>query len=101
MYSNHQSFSCKTLHIVNCATVSNGEIGFCNCNTCYENQGDCNSDYECQDSLICGSNNCPASLDFDPGVDCCYQKSPGTYSTTFSKILKTNIMGENSICHHI
>ena len=31
--------------------VTNGEIGFCN-NTCYENQGDCNSDSDCQDSQL-------------------------------------------------
>ena len=27
----------------------------------------------CQDGLVCGSNNCPASLGFDSEVDCCYQ----------------------------
>ena len=70
-------FNCNTLYLVNCATVSNGEIGFCNCNTCSENEGDCNSHDECQDGLACGSNNCPISLGFDSGVDCCYNVTLG------------------------
>ena len=56
---------------VNCATVNNGEIGFCSCDTCSENEGDCDSHDECQDGLFCGSNNCSASLGFDSEVDCC------------------------------
>ena len=56
-------------------TVSNGEIGFCNCNTCSENEGDCNSHDECQVGLICGSNNCPSSVGFDSEVDCCYKQT--------------------------
>ena len=67
--------------LVDCAIASIGEVGFCNCNTCYENQGDCDSDYECQDGLFCGSNNCPASLGFDSEVDCCYLNSAGAYTT--------------------
>ena len=31
----------------------------------------------CEDGLICGSNNCPASLCFDSEVDCCYQPAVG------------------------
>ena len=61
-----------TLSLVSCATVSNGEIGFCNCNTCSENEGDCDAHDECQDGLSCGSNNCLASLGFDSEVDCCH-----------------------------
>ena len=55
---------------VNCASVTNGEIGFCACNQCSENEGDCDSDEEC---LIgaCGSNNCDSSLGFDATIDCC------------------------------
>ena len=64
---------------MNCANTSHGEIGFCNCNTCSENEGDCDAHDECQDGLACGSNNCPASLGFDSEVDCCYPNScPGT-----------------------
>ena len=76
MYSKVE-FNCNTLSLVNCATASNGEIGFCNCNICSENEGDCDSHDECQNGLACGSNNCPASLNFDSEVDCCYQPTVG------------------------
>ena len=66
-------FYCHTPSLVNCATASNGEIGFCNCYICSENEGDCFSHDECQDGLFCGSNNCIASLSFDSKVDCCYK----------------------------
>ena len=64
-------FNCNTLSLVNCATASNGDDEFCYCNTCSENEGDCDSHDECQDGLFCGSNNCPASLGFDSEIDCC------------------------------
>ena len=51
--------------------MSNGEFGFCYCNSCYENEGDCDAHDECQDGLLCGSNNCPASLGYGSEVDCC------------------------------
>ena len=70
-------FNCNTLSLVNCATASNGDDEFCKCNTCSENQGDCDAHDECQDGLACGSNNCPASLGFDSEVDCCYQPTLG------------------------
>ena len=57
--------------LVNCATISNEQVGFCYCNTCSENEGDCDVDNECVDGLACGSNNCPASLGFDSETDCC------------------------------
>ena len=38
---------------------------------CYENEGDCDAHDECQDGLLCGSNNCPASLGYGSEVDCC------------------------------
>ena len=66
------------LSLVNCATGSNGEIGFCLCNTCSENEGDCYSHDQCQDGLVCGSNNCPNSLGFDSDIDCCSQSSVGS-----------------------
>ena len=65
-------FNRNTLSLVNCANASNGEIGFCYCNICSENEGDCNAHDECLDGLACGSNNCPISLGFDSGIDCCY-----------------------------
>ena len=63
--------------LVNCTSVVNGEMGFCYCHSCSENEGDCDSNEECQDGLICGSNNCPASLDFDYEMDCCYMPALG------------------------
>ena len=39
---------------------------------CGQNEGDCDSAYECEEGLVCGSNNCPTSLGFDSEVDCCY-----------------------------
>ena len=51
--------------------MSNGETEFCYCNSCYENEGDCDAHDECQDGLLCGSNNCPASLGYGSEVDCC------------------------------
>ena len=80
-----------TLSLVNCATVSNGEIEFCNCNTCSENEGDCDAHDECQDGLACGSNNCPASLGFDTEVDCCHSHAGGEY-TIFLIFRNNNIM---------
>ena len=60
--------------------MSNGEFGFCYCNNCYENEGDCDAHDECQDGLDCGSNNCPASLGFDSEVDCCYSTVECAYN---------------------
>ena len=61
----------KNLSLVNCATASNGYDEFCYCNTCSENEGDCDAHDECQDGLFCGSNNCPVSLGYGSEVDCC------------------------------
>ena len=67
----------NTLSSVDCATTSNGDDEFCNCNTCSENEGDCDSQNECQSNHFCGSNNCPASLGFASEVDCCYKPTLG------------------------
>ena len=64
-------FNCNIHSVVNCATVINGEIEFCKCNTCSGNEGDCDSNNECQNNHFCGSNNCPVSLGFDSEIDCC------------------------------
>ena len=58
--------------LVNCTNVFNGIIGYCACNTCFEFNGDCDSDNQCQTGLVCGSKNCPVSLGFDWNTDCCY-----------------------------
>ena len=70
LYRNIQLLS---FSLVNCTTVSNGDFGFCNCNTCSENEGHCDTHDECQDGLKCGSNNCPSSLGFESEIDCCYK----------------------------
>ena len=41
-------------------------------NPCSVDQGDCDSNVDCLDKLECGFNNCPASIDYDAEVDCCY-----------------------------
>ena len=43
-------------------------------NPCGEDQGDCDHNFDCLDELVCGFNNCPASLGYDLEVDCCYDK---------------------------
>ena len=58
--------------LVNCTNVLNGNIGYCGCNACIENDGDCDSDNQCQNGLVCGSKNCPVSLGFNSNTDCCY-----------------------------
>ena len=51
-----------------CYQPSVGDEHFCtNTNPCGEDEGDCDSHDECNDGLICGSNNCPFSSD----TDCC------------------------------
>ena len=49
-----------------------GDEEFCTLLPCGQDEGDCDFNFECQDGLVCGSNNCPASLGFDSEVDCCY-----------------------------
>ena len=56
---------------VDCATVSIGQIGFCNCVPCSEDEGDCDFHDECQDNLLCGTKNCPHPH-INSQVDCCY-----------------------------
>ena len=51
----------------------NEDEDFCTIhNLCGDKEGDCDSDDMCQEGLLCGLNNCPASLGFDSDVDCCY-----------------------------
>ncbi len=72
---------------VDCANITSGDIGFCNCHSCSENEGDCDSHDECQNGLVCGSNNCPASLGFNSEVDCCYESTVGDEHFCASGIL--------------
>ena len=57
--------------------MTNGNIGFCACEYCSENEGDCDSDNDCEQGLFCGSNNCPDYLGFNSEVDCCYAPAVG------------------------
>ena len=53
-----------------------GGINFCSTSQlCEVDQGSCNylSDHECARGLKCGANNCPASLEFERWVNCCYE----------------------------
>ena len=55
-----------------CYQPSVGDEHFCtNTNPCGEDEGDCDSHDECNDGLICESNNCPFSLGFSSETDCC------------------------------
>ena len=38
---------------------------------CGEGEGDCDGDDECEDGLVCGSDNCPAGFPWYYG--CCYK----------------------------
>ena len=49
------------------------EDDFCTSeNPCRPDEGDCDTNDECDFGLACGSNNCPAFLDVDNDMDCCY-----------------------------
>ena len=53
-----------------------GGINFCSTSKlCEVNQGDCDyrGDHECAGGLKCGENNCPASLELESRVNCCYE----------------------------
>ena len=61
----HSEFDC-------CYVPTIGDENFCSSGiSCGENEGDCDSNSECQSSLFCGYNNCPVSLGFDSEIDCC------------------------------
>ena len=49
-----------------------GDIAYCQCHNCKENDGDCDSDDDCMNNLVCGTNNCPEDLGFESNIDCCY-----------------------------
>ena len=74
-----KNFASKNIDLfsVNCANVINGQIGFCACHTCSELEGDCDFNDQCREGLRCGSNNCPASIEFDGHTDCCYEANVG------------------------
>ena len=55
-----------------CYFASVGAEDFCSTDEpCEVNEGDCDSNDECQSHLFCGSNNCPDSLGNSSSADCC------------------------------
>ena len=53
-----------------------GDINFCSTSQlCEVDQGNCDpwGDHECAGGLKCGVHNCPASLELDSWVGCCYE----------------------------
>ena len=59
-----------------CSLSTNGDLNFCTTiNPCGEYEGDCDSNDECQNGLVC-VDNCPGTLLFDSTVDCCYKLPP-------------------------
>ena len=64
-----------------------GDEDFCTIK-CEIDEGDCDSDEECQENLLCGSNNCPESLGFDPETDCCFDNSQ-------------SVVGDENFCNSV
>ena len=57
-----------------CYKTITGDENFCTSDTnpCGINEGDCDSNNECQTSLVCDTtNSCPASVGFDADANCC------------------------------
>ena len=49
------------------------EEDFCTIESpCGADEGDCDSNVQCLEGLVCGLNNCPQSQGYSPEVDCCY-----------------------------
>ena len=69
---------------------SNGKNNGCTSkNKCIEWDGDCDSDSDCVDDLICGTDNCPRKYGDDWGIgdDCCFK--PEYYDDTNSTICES------------
>ena len=67
---------CETTNCNSATSHCNGDTSFCSSNyPCGEDEGDCDSDGECNAGLICGQNNCPYQLGFATSVDCCIPQS--------------------------
>ena len=55
-----------------CYVAINGDENFCTLEyPCGADEGDCDSNEECQSELFCGSYNCPNSLGLYWSLDCC------------------------------
>ena len=60
-----------------CDGSSNNDIDSCcrTWNPCGENEGDCDSNADCHEGLVCGTNNCRnilAHQKYEPTHDCCH-----------------------------
>ena len=63
-----------------CYVAINGDEDFCTLeNPCEADEGDCDSNEECQSELFCGSNNCPNSFGVSSSLDCCELKGKLQY----------------------
>ena len=75
------SCSLVPLNVFSWILASSGCRGMNRCcsheNKCNIQEGDCNSDSDCMDGLICGAYNCHKSRDlwWDSGDDCCQKPS--------------------------
>ena len=73
-YSNGTGYIQTTDISVKCQN----EDDFCTSeNPCEQDKGDCDNHNECQNGLVCGTNNCPDSLGLDSDMDCCYNSAIG------------------------
>ena len=52
---------------------------------CFVDEGNCDSDDECQTDMFCGSKNCPDYLGFLSSVNCCERKGD-TYIKPYSYV---------------
>ena len=70
------------------ATSMTYDPDFCGSNgiLCQNGEGDCDADSDCEGSLKCGNDNCPAQYvtlyNWSTEVDCCYLPPTSTITTT-------------------
>ena len=57
-----------------CYNATVGDEHFCSAhNPCGLNEGDCDSNNECENNLICDTiSSCPTHLEFEDDMNCCF-----------------------------
>ena len=67
-----------------------------------EGEGDCDSDADCQGSLVCvqGSANCPATGAFDSTDDCCFIPGSEEAPRPGVMVLSSGVSGEQDYKQH-